>query len=76
MFALGACGICMLIGWCHTGLQAHIHGGISHAWVDEKDRVNVMTPINGYKWPVPIPKNASLDLIRVEMLNLGAKLHG
>ncbi len=23
--------------------------GISHAWVDEKDRVNVMTPINGYE---------------------------
>ncbi len=24
---------------------------ISHAWVHEKDRVNVMTPINGYEWP-------------------------
>ncbi|KAK0431763.1 hypothetical protein EV421DRAFT_2089860 [Armillaria borealis] len=47
--------------------------GISRAWVNEKDRVNVMTPINGYEWPVPIPKDASLDLIRIEMLNLGAK---
>ncbi|KAK0244763.1 hypothetical protein EDD85DRAFT_946068 [Armillaria nabsnona] len=44
---------------------------ISHAWVDEKDRIDVMTPINGYEWPVPIPKDASLDLIRIEMLNVG-----
>ncbi len=44
--------------------------GISHAWVDEKDRVGVMTPINGNRWPVPMPKDADLDLIRIEMLNL------
>ncbi|KAK0430123.1 hypothetical protein EV421DRAFT_1913380 [Armillaria borealis] len=47
--------------------------GISHAWVDEKDRVYAMTPINGYEWPVPMPKDAHLDLIRIEMLNLGAR---
>lgn len=29
------------------------------------------TPINGYEWPVPIPKDADLNLIRTEMLNLG-----
>ncbi len=46
--------------------------GISHAWVDEKDRVDVMTPINGYEWPVPMPKDVNLDLIRIEMLTLGA----
>ncbi|KAK0455302.1 uncharacterized protein EV420DRAFT_594194 [Desarmillaria tabescens] len=46
---------------------------ISHAWMDEKDRVEVWTPINGYEWPVPIPKDANLDLIRIEMLNLGAE---
>ncbi|PBK63545.1 hypothetical protein ARMSODRAFT_963148 [Armillaria solidipes] len=46
---------------------------ISHAWVDGRDRVNVMTPINGYEWPVPMPKDANLDLIRIEMLNLGAR---
>ncbi|KAK0232860.1 hypothetical protein IW262DRAFT_28884 [Armillaria fumosa] len=44
---------------------------ISHAWVDQVDRVNMWTPINGYEWPVPIPKGANLDLIRIEMLNLG-----
>ncbi|KAK0462258.1 uncharacterized protein EV420DRAFT_1734330 [Desarmillaria tabescens] len=44
---------------------------ISHAWVDEKDRIDVWTPINGYQWPVPIPKDTDLKLIRIEMLNLG-----
>ncbi|KAK0461577.1 hypothetical protein IW261DRAFT_1629257 [Armillaria novae-zelandiae] len=44
---------------------------ISHAWVDKKDRTAVWTPINYYAWPVPIPKNADLNLIRIEMLNLG-----
>ncbi|KAK0185449.1 hypothetical protein F5146DRAFT_937531, partial [Armillaria mellea] len=44
---------------------------ISHAWVDEKDREDVWTPINSNEWPVPVPKDASLDLIWIEMLNLG-----
>ncbi|KAK0431163.1 hypothetical protein EV421DRAFT_1929748 [Armillaria borealis] len=46
---------------------------ISHAWVDDKDRVDVWTSINGKEWPVPIPKGASLELIRIEMLNLGVE---
>ncbi|PBK81304.1 hypothetical protein ARMGADRAFT_1144595 [Armillaria gallica] len=45
---------------------------ISHAWVDEKDHVDVWTPINGKEWPVPIPKDVDLNLIRIEMLNLRA----
>ncbi|PBK73164.1 hypothetical protein ARMSODRAFT_1015958 [Armillaria solidipes] len=44
---------------------------ISHAWVDEKDRMDVWTPINGKEWPVPIPKDTNLNLIRIEMLRLG-----
>ncbi|KAK0224584.1 hypothetical protein EDD85DRAFT_940921 [Armillaria nabsnona] len=44
---------------------------ISHAWMDEEDRTVVLTPINGYEWPVPIPKDVDLNLIRIEMLNLG-----
>ncbi|KAK0499229.1 hypothetical protein EDD18DRAFT_1103648 [Armillaria luteobubalina] len=44
--------------------------GISHAWVDKTNCVNVMTPINGYEWPVLMPRDANLDLIRIEMLNL------
>ncbi|KAK0440033.1 uncharacterized protein EV420DRAFT_1279300 [Desarmillaria tabescens] len=47
--------------------------GISHAWMDEKDREDVWTPINGYEWPVPMPKDADLNHIRIEMLNLGAE---
>ncbi|KAK0222234.1 hypothetical protein IW262DRAFT_1296809 [Armillaria fumosa] len=47
--------------------------GISHAWMEEKERVDVITPINGKEWLVPIPKDANLDLIRIEMLNLGAE---
>ncbi|KAK0445296.1 uncharacterized protein EV420DRAFT_970845 [Desarmillaria tabescens] len=47
--------------------------GISHAWVSDEERMNVMTPINGYEWPVPMPKDANLNLIRVEMLNFGAE---
>ncbi len=46
---------------------------ISHAWMHKDDRVNMWTPINGREWPVPIPKDANLDLIRIEMLNLGAE---
>ncbi|KAK0500932.1 hypothetical protein EDD18DRAFT_1067241 [Armillaria luteobubalina] len=42
---------------------------ISHAWVDEKDHVDVMTSINGCEWPMPMPKDVNLDLICIEMLN-------
>ncbi|KAK0429556.1 hypothetical protein EV421DRAFT_546366 [Armillaria borealis] len=45
--------------------------GISHAWVDEKELTEVCTPINGREWPVPIPKDANLDLVRIELLNKG-----
>ncbi|KAK0435744.1 hypothetical protein EV421DRAFT_2039016 [Armillaria borealis] len=46
---------------------------MSHAWVDDTDLKRVMSSINGYEWPVPIPKDADLDLIRIEMLNLCAE---
>ncbi|KAK0234005.1 hypothetical protein IW262DRAFT_1452551 [Armillaria fumosa] len=54
-------------------MDAHVGWprAISHAWVDEEDRTAVWTPINGYEWPVPVPKDADLNLIRIEMLNLG-----
>ncbi|KAK0494571.1 hypothetical protein EDD18DRAFT_1464213 [Armillaria luteobubalina] len=41
-----------------------------HAWVTEKDREAVWTPINGYEWAVPIPYDINLNLVRIEMLNL------
>ncbi|PBK61741.1 hypothetical protein ARMSODRAFT_920924 [Armillaria solidipes] len=46
---------------------------ISHAWMDAKDREDVWTGINGYQWPVPMPKDADLNLVRIEMLNIGAE---
>ncbi|PBK58626.1 hypothetical protein ARMSODRAFT_856044, partial [Armillaria solidipes] len=46
---------------------------VSHAWMAIERRQSVWTPINGYKWPIPIPKDADLDRIRNEMLNLGAE---
>ncbi|PBK79443.1 hypothetical protein ARMGADRAFT_134912 [Armillaria gallica] len=51
----------------------HTPWGISHAWLDASRRKNVLTPINGHQWPVPIPEDACLDLVRIEMLNLGAE---
>ncbi|PBK62717.1 hypothetical protein ARMSODRAFT_943097 [Armillaria solidipes] len=46
---------------------------ISYAWMDPEHRKQVDTPINAHEWPVPIHKNGSLDLVRIEMLNLGAE---
>ncbi len=51
--------------WTTGELYPH---AMSHAWVDKNDRMDVWTPINGHRWPVPIPKDANLDLIRIEML--------
>ncbi|SJL10665.1 uncharacterized protein ARMOST_14056 [Armillaria ostoyae] len=42
---------------------------ISHSWMAKEDRFDLWTPINYYEWPVPIPKDADLNLIRIEMLN-------
>ncbi|KAK0184113.1 hypothetical protein F5146DRAFT_1076046 [Armillaria mellea] len=41
--------------------------------MDETDRKSVLTPVNGYQWPVPIPKDTDMDHIRNEMLNFGAE---
>ncbi|SJL05329.1 uncharacterized protein ARMOST_08696 [Armillaria ostoyae] len=63
-----------VVPWWSCGVSFGLNNEarpISHAWVDEVDRVDVWTPINGYEWPVPIPKGANLNLIRIEMLNLG-----
>ncbi|PBK64621.1 hypothetical protein ARMSODRAFT_847768, partial [Armillaria solidipes] len=46
---------------------------ISHAWMDKKDRKDVHMPINECEWPVPMPRDADLNLICIEMLNNGAE---
>ncbi len=67
----------VVLWWC-LGIRTICHRAlsfrpISHAWVDEKDRAVAWTLINGYEWPAPMPKDANLKLIRIEMLNLGAQ---
>ncbi|KAK0434506.1 hypothetical protein EV421DRAFT_1340250 [Armillaria borealis] len=47
--------------------------GVSHAWVDEAERISVWTAINGYAWPVPLPRGVDLRLLRIELLELGAE---
>ncbi|KAK0230076.1 hypothetical protein IW262DRAFT_376973 [Armillaria fumosa] len=60
-----------VVEWHWLGLGRRLWA-ISHAWMDVEERNDVWTPINGYEWPISIPKDANLDLIRIEMLNLGA----
>ncbi|KAK0226542.1 hypothetical protein IW262DRAFT_1294719 [Armillaria fumosa] len=59
-----------VVSWCITRQWPW---AISHAWMEEKDRTDVLAPINGYQWPVPIPRDTDLDRIRIEMLNWGAE---
>ncbi|SJL08169.1 uncharacterized protein ARMOST_11532 [Armillaria ostoyae] len=55
----------------------HTHVPPRRVWDLYSNRVvpwwDIVTPINGCEWPVPVPKNTSLDHIRIEMLNLGAE---
>lgn len=46
---------------------------VSHVWLGTWDRQDVWTTVNGCKWPVSLPKGASLDNIRIELLNMGAE---
>lgn len=46
---------------------------ISHSWAPVANRQDVLTDINGRKWPVPIPKDTTLERVRIELLNLGAE---
>ncbi|KAK0230074.1 hypothetical protein IW262DRAFT_1520780 [Armillaria fumosa] len=59
--------------WVALSLGRERWYGISHAWVADEDCLSIMTPITGNEWPVPIPKDGSLDLVRIEMLNVGAE---
>ena len=46
---------------------------VSHAWMAAEDRHFVESVINAYEWPLPIPKDTSLENVRIELLNMGAK---
>ena len=44
---------------------------VSHSWTGEM--FPVWTTINQRQWPVPLPKNISIDYLRSELLTLGAE---
>ena len=46
---------------------------VSHSWAADGDRVEVLTNINGKRWPVPLPRGTTLDHVRIELLNMGAE---
>ncbi len=56
--------------WVAPWWVTHAHPqAISHVWMKEEDCMHVHTPINGCEWPVPMPRDANLDLICIEMPN-------
>ena len=44
---------------------------VSHTWTS--DMSPTLTPINQYQWPIPLPKNTTLDDLRSELLTLGVE---
>ncbi|GJE99075.1 hypothetical protein PsYK624_153160 [Phanerochaete sordida] len=56
-----------------TGLFPYNFWTVSHSWVDDNARAPIITPINAGAWPVPIPRDTTLDHVRVELLNFGAE---
>ena len=52
-------------------MQKPTFWAVSHSWTS--DMSPVLTRINQYQWPVPLPKDISLDHLRSELLDLGAE---
>lgn len=46
---------------------------VSHSWMPLDKRRDVLTDINGRKWPVPMPIDVTLEDVRVELMNFGAE---
>ena len=46
---------------------------ISHAWVANEDRNNILTEANQQMWPIPLPKGVLLEDVRVQMIRLGVR---
>ena len=44
---------------------------VSHSWTS--DMSPVWSAINQHQWPIPLPKNISLDYLRSELFNIGAE---
>ncbi|KAF8416913.1 hypothetical protein BGX38DRAFT_1073392, partial [Terfezia claveryi] len=43
---------------------------ISHSWTAFTDRIFVMSPVNNYQWPVPLPKEMTLETVREQVLKM------
>lgn len=39
---------------------------ISHSWSD--DRELIMSPVNNYQWPIPVPKGVTLEALRQQLV--------
>ncbi|KAF7790631.1 hypothetical protein EIP86_001587 [Pleurotus ostreatoroseus] len=46
---------------------------VSHSWRAHELLRDETTPINGHEWPVPIPKDTTLEKVRQELLSYGAQ---
>ncbi|GJE99085.1 hypothetical protein PsYK624_153280 [Phanerochaete sordida] len=64
---------CVLLFDLQNPYQEQYFWPVSHSWVATEDLAYVYTPINGRQWPVPIPAATTLEHVRVELLNLGAR---
>ncbi|KAG7441290.1 uncharacterized protein BT62DRAFT_923507 [Guyanagaster necrorhizus] len=67
-------------GHLHWAWENDIYPEQPHEWTIQdrlcrnvKDCIDVWMAINGKEWPIRIPKDISLDLIWIKMLNLGAE---
>ena len=47
--------------------------GVSHTWRPIEERKILYTTINGGSWGIPMPRGATLDGVRNELLTLGAE---
>ena len=46
---------------------------VSHAWVADEDRNNILTEANQQMWPIPLPKGVLLEDVREQMIHLGVR---
>ena len=46
---------------------------VSHAWLPDDDREYIMSAVNHYEWPVPVPRGVTLEALREELLQLGCR---
>lgn len=57
----------------HPGFKFKSFQAIVHRWIDDVVVSETYTRINGYQWPVPIPIGVDLELVRSELVALGAE---